>query len=126
MNIERVLMVTSLLHHAVLLKISDPWELGESLGWEPLSGKIIAVDHDKRPSAVLVKLDKPVRFRNENGEFFVGSPRHVGDQIVDLGKGIPLFCGFTRISPEQAQSDGAFDLSRWRGGLVIIGELQLQ
>jgi hypothetical protein len=114
------------LPQAIVLKISDPWDLGESLGWQPLPGSIISVNEEKNPSAVLVKLDAPFQFRTYDCQFFIASPRHLGDQLDQVARGMPLFCGLTRISTEEARSANPFDLSRWRGGVAIIGELQAQ
>jgi hypothetical protein len=44
--------------------------------------------------------------------------------MSELEHGKNVFCGMTRIAEEQAKLSNPMDLSRWRGGLAIIGELE--
>ena len=114
-------MNDSKLPKSILISISDPWDLGEILKWQPLIGKVIARSH----SAILVKLDVPIKYKNTDCEFFVVSPRLEGTNISQLFEGSAVFCGITRISPELASSNNPFDLSSWRGGVGIIGDVRL-
>lgn len=104
----------------IYVKVSDPWELGEALHWQPLSAAIVSIENE----SALVRLDSPFEFKNTVCEFFVASPRHEGDAMSDLIAGRPLFCGMTRISPEQAESSRPHDLSSWRGGIAMIATLE--
>jgi len=106
----------------VVMRISDPWELGEALKWEALDAEIISVIGDN----ILIRLLKPFVYRETRCEFFVASPRHEGDHIEALSNDKTLFCGMTRVTPEQANSNNPFDLSRWRGGVALIGNLDLK
>ncbi len=101
------------------VKISDPWELGEAVRWQPLAAKIVSIQGE----SVLLRLDCPFEFKATTCEFFVASPRLEGYSISELDEGKPVFCGLTRISREQAASSNPHDLSRWRGGLTLIGNL---
>lgn len=103
----------------VILRISDPWELGEALKWEAFDAEIVSMTGDD----ILIRLLKPFVYRETTCEFFVASPRYEGDHVELLRDGKSLFCGITRITPEQANSDNPFDLSKWRGGIAIIGSL---
>jgi hypothetical protein len=108
----------------VRIKLSDPWDLGEQLNWEPLEGEIIATSDLYTGGAALVKLNQPFNYRKMDCEYFVAIPRYQGSSIGDIAEGKPLLCGITRISKERAESSNPFDLSSWRGGLAIIGELE--
>lgn len=109
----------TLLNTKVSIRISDPWELGEALKWEMLDAEIIAMGADN----ILIRLLKPFVYEATNCEFFVASPRHKGEHVEKLCNGQSLFCGMTRITSEQANSDNPFDLTSWRGGIAIIGNL---
>ena len=109
----------TLIDSKVLVRISDPWELGEVLKWEAFSALVISVVGDD----VLIRLLKPFVYKQAMCEFFVAAPRHEGDRIEMLRNGKSLFCGMTHISTEQAYSKNPFDLSSWRGGIAIIGNL---
>jgi hypothetical protein len=106
---------------SVLIRISDPWEIGEFLKWQALEAKVISITNE----ALLLKLNVPFMFRDVHCEYFIASPRHEEDTLSQLLDGKPLFCGLTRISADQANSLNPFDLSKWRGGLAIIGEIEL-
>jgi hypothetical protein len=105
---------------AVTVKLSDPWELGEALKWEPLAGAIVSTEGE----SALVRLSNPFEFKNTTCEFFVASPRHEGHTISELADGKSLFCGMTRISSEQAKSLSPCDLTNWRGGVAMIATLE--
>jgi hypothetical protein len=104
----------------ILVKISDPWELGAYLEWKALQATIIA----EGKTAILIKLSSPFIFKGITCEFLVASPRLEGTNICELQNGVSVFCGMTRISEQQASSENPLDLSTWRGGLAIIGELE--
>jgi hypothetical protein len=107
------------------IHISDPWDLGEALRWEPLEGGIIAIDNLPTGGMALIKLNHSFNYKNTECEYFIASPRYIGANIGTLFKGKPMTCGFTRIPKELAESQNPFDLSLWRGGVTIIGELEL-
>ena len=103
------------------IRISDPWDLGNALGWPELNGEIINTNN----KSVIIKLDDPFVYKDVRCEYFITSSRYV-DQNFDsfLLKKI-LTCGFTRIPPAQIDSEKPFDLSWWRGGIAFIGNIQL-
>ena len=104
----------------VVLKISEPWDIGEQLGWSALEASVHAVSD----SAVLIKLTHPFSSREVLCEYFVATPRLDGDSVSDLLAGRSVFCALTRVSSEQALSSAPFDLSRWRGGVALIGSVE--
>jgi hypothetical protein len=44
--------------------------------------------------------------------------------MAEVTNGEKVCSAFTGISDEQAESDNPFDISKWRGGLAIIGDLE--
>jgi hypothetical protein len=117
-------MNSSCSHNFVRINLSEPWDLGEQLNWDPLEGEIIAISDLYIGGAALIKLNEPFNYRKMNCEYFVATPRYQGSSIRSIAEGKPLLCGITRISKEKAESSNPFDLSSWRGGLAIIGELE--
>ena len=111
--------MNDLFNTKVSMRMSDPWDLGESVKWQSFNSEIIGVDNDQ----ILIRLLEPFTYKGVVCEFFVASPRHEGDHVKTLHDGKSLFCGLTRISPEQANSHNPFDLSQWRGGIAIIGNI---
>ena len=131
MNSEAAsLMRESLARLPIVIKLSDPWELGEALGWKELEGIIADVDvradklYGNQEELALVKLDSPFEYESTRCEYFVVSPRHEGSSLHSLISGDSVFCGITRISQEQAHSKDPFDLSKWRGGVAAIATLE--
>ena len=111
-------------HIHVRIHISDPWDLGEALKWEPLEGELIAINDLFEGGKALIKLNQSFNYKNTKSEFLIATPRYTGINIGDLVKGSPIICGITRIPKELAESQNPFDLSLWRGGVAIIGELE--
>lgn len=111
--------MNSLFNSRVLIRISDPWEIGEALKWEALMAQIVAVGDNE----VLLRLLNPFEHKGLLCEYFVAAPRHEGDHVNALDSGKSVFCSMTRILGEQATSPSPFDLSNWRGGVAIVGNL---
>lgn len=111
--------MSTLLNTKVSMRISDPWEMGETLKWEAFDAEIVAVSGDN----VLIRLFDPFVYKGTSCEYFVGSPRHERDHVDKLRNGKPLFCGLTHITSEQARSNDPFNLASWRGGIAAIGNL---
>jgi len=104
----------------VMLKISDPWELGEAVQW----GAFPAVLLTRQGERVLLGIKQPFEFKGMKREFFVASPRHRGDSVDQLYQGLSLFCGMSEIARDLAMSENPFDTSKWIGGIALIGELE--
>ena len=123
-------ITSSLIGKSVILTLSDPWELGESVEWKPLFGTVIAEgirpesSFGKAGEAILVQLSNPFVFNDIRYEYLQGSPRHEGKYLADLSLAKrELFCSFVRVSITQVEAGKRFDLSWWRGGGSLIGNL---
>lgn len=117
---------TRLVHTRAMLRISDPWDLGQSLGWKELTAEIVDVKCESGlPVSVLIKLATPFSYKNTDCEYFVISPRLKGSSFTHLKPSEALFVGMTRIPSSQVIANDPFDLSHWRGGVALIGELEL-
>lgn len=120
-------MAENLKNRKITLKLSDPWDLGEQLGWSELEAIIINVKDDGGvPISVAIKLVAPFVYKNISCEYFIASPRLEVADFTGLLKGQAVFCGLTRISSDQIATVDPFDLSHWRGGVGLIGEIELR
>jgi hypothetical protein len=117
-------MDNSFHHMLVTIGISDPWELGESRKWQPFEGTILDVKVEGFCKALLIKLLEPFEYENVSCEYFVAHPRYAGSRYDDLLQGRSVFSCLTRISSENAHSDNPFDLTWWRGGVALMGEIE--
>ncbi|HHD64319.1 MAG TPA: hypothetical protein ENK96_08185 [Desulfobulbaceae bacterium] len=115
----------TLLKKSIIIKLSDPWDLGEKLNWKPLSAVILSIDNNDTPERLILKLMSPFEYKNVRCEYFVASSRHENERLKDLAKNKAVFCGLTRIPASRLQSADPFDLEWWRGGPALIGELIL-
>lgn len=118
-------MEASLEQKPIVFHLSDPWGLGESLEWKSISAVVLSVDESDEPERLLLKLDEPFEYGSVRCEYFVALPRHEGSQFKELKKGQKIFSGLTRISEDRMRASDPFDLSWWRGGPALIGELVL-
>lgn len=107
----------------VLVKISDPWELGESVGWEALAAEVVAERQDDEGGALVVRLQSPIVYKDLRCEYFVARPRHSGSEIGDVVRGRPVLCAITHIHADRLRSEDPFDLSWWRGGVAGTAEV---
>lgn len=120
-------MARNLKNRKITLKLSDPWDLGEQLGWSELEAIIVNVKDDGGvPISIAIKLVNPFDYKNTSCEYFIASPRHEGTDFTAFFKGQAVFCGLTRISSDQIATVNPFDLSHWRGGIGLIGEIELR
>lgn len=109
----------------VRISLSDPWDLGESIGWRILHGSVVMTSREGRGGRVLVRLDLPILFRGESYQFAVGAPRHEDAHMGALQGGDEVFCSFVGVSEEQARSESPLSTEHWRGGLSFIGTIAL-
>ena len=119
-------MSEDLRNKKVNLLISDPFELGEQLGWPALDAVVLKVqkNEESEVTAVLLKLTSPFSYKNTHCQYFYASTRLVGASLGQLLNSQSVFCSFTRIPPEQLTSEDPFDVSWWRGGVAIIGNIE--
>ena len=107
----------------VLIKLSDPWDLGESFGWQPLAAVIVAAKEDNEGGALLVRVEHPFIYKDVQCEYFVAVPRHENSRVEALASGRPVLCAITRVAEDRLEAEDPFDLSWWRGGVSGIGEI---
>ena len=102
----------------VVLKLSDPWEMGEALRWTAISGSVVHIDH----GCWLIEIDRPFVYDSAEYRFLVVSPRHEGKSLsMAVSDSIP--CNMIRTTPEHASSKSPCDVSWWRGGHAMIGSI---
>lgn len=108
----------------VEISVSDPWEFESETGVGKLSARVLQIGKEGALSALLLQVEVPVKFKDSICEYFIASPRHIGKDFTLLGE-IAVPCGFTLIPRERAESENPFDLTWWRGGIGLIGGLEL-
>lgn len=104
--------------------LSDPWDLGEALKWQPLRGELLRITHDDCGGKALIELNESISYRDSVCRYVVASPRNKGSEIEDLQNGKKVSCAMTGLSDEQAKSSAAMDISKWRGGVAFIGDVE--
>lgn len=107
----------------VKITISDPWQLGEALGWRPMVGNVVRLEANAATNDALIELDTVVDQRAFPTRFVVATPRHIGESIEAIERGTVVTCSFTGISEEQAFSGYPLDLGSWRGGMAFTGTI---
>src|SRR5688572_16088351 len=108
----------------VSIIISDPWDLGEALAWQPLVGTVVQVVDDDHGGRGLIRLSTPIEYGGRFYECLIASPRHEGARLVDLRVGKEITCALIDVDAQQVASSEALDTSKWRGSLGFIGTLQ--
>ncbi|TAK56179.1 MAG: hypothetical protein EPO25_01695 [Gammaproteobacteria bacterium] len=108
----------------IAISISDPWELGEVLKWQPLRGEVLQTVNDDRGGRALIRLDDAISYRGSNWRYVVAIPRHQGNEMAGLYSGKKVLGAFTGISEQQAESSNPLDTTNWRGGLAFSGDVE--
>lgn len=102
----------------VTLSLSDPWELGEALGWPTLIGTVV----HRGTKKWLVELNQPFTHSGVEYRFLVVSARHAHSTLADsTSKWVP--CNIVRTTVDRASEVDPCDLSWWRGGGAMIGSM---
>jgi hypothetical protein len=102
-------MSESLANLRVTVNFSDPWDLGESLGWLGRDGIIVDVNvrtnkfYGNREELALIKLGCPFAYRDATCEYFIASPRYEKDSLSSLVSLQSVDCGMTLISEETSK-----------------------
>ena len=112
----------------VQIMISDPWDFVADNGSGPHIATIIGVHVDSTTNqvvSILVKLEQAVAYEEYCYQYFVAKPRYENHHFDVLMSNQGLVCGLTGISEEKAFSLNPFELSPWRGGLGLIGVINL-
>ena len=47
----------------IVVRISDPWDLGEAIEWKPLEGTLLQIIEDEQGGKALIVLDHGVAYR---------------------------------------------------------------
>ena len=112
---ERVLLGKRM---RVVLELSDPWDMGETLGWPKITGTVVAEQDD----SWLVEVDAPFEYSGSQYQYIVISARHV-DTSLEGAISTAVSCNMIRTTSERAVSAAPCDVSWWRGGRAMIGSV---
>ena len=107
----------------ISIQMSDPWDLGESIGWAPLLGAVVQVPKDDQGNCDLIRLDAPVSWKGEQWRYIAAGPRHAGTKISTLKLGTELHCGMIGVTDDEAQNGSAW-VSRPRSKFYLIGTVR--
>lgn len=110
---------------SVSITVSDPWDVGEAVKWQPIRGTLLKRQATSQTSSGLIKFEAPVNYRGSCYYFAVAWPRRKEDSIAEVYAGKMVCCGITGISAQQAESDNPLDISKWRGGFAFVGDVVL-
>jgi hypothetical protein len=108
----------------ISIVVSDPWDVGEAVNWEAISGYLLETRTIDGGGRVLIKFDQCITYRDRSYCYAVASPRLEGRNISEIEAGKTVGCAITGISDEQAVSPNPMDTSKWRGGFAFVGDIK--
>lgn len=105
--------------HSVTISLGEPWDFPHN----PIEAvieksQVITVssnEGEKYYEQLLVRSKKPFAYENMKSEFFLVSPRYVGERISNLQENGELTVGMHRITELRAHSDNPFTEKPLRG-----------
>jgi len=118
--------MTDLRGQIVELQVSDPWDWGTQIGTDPLPAEVIRVQGSEEGiSTLLVRLVTPVNYEGNDCRIFLVANRLAGRNISCAMVGEDVPCNMYHVPTDQFGSEETFDidewLSKWRGGIGLIG-----
>jgi len=122
MSDEAAFNLSELVGRKVQFGISDPWDVGVE---PPIPATIIATHEDK----LLLRLDRPLTYRQHTISYLVGTPRHEGHDFDELLTGSVPLANFTPAPSAGIEDDPSpqkyfYAAGAWRAW-HFIGGLQL-
>jgi len=113
--------VEDLAGNAIEIVVSDPWEFVTDNGSGPFVGVVDRVEGE----CLLIRLDLAIEYGGQAFEHLVVSPRAACDDLAELSvTGRAINCNLVCVSGEVVRSDHACDLSSWRGGPALLGNIR--
>lgn len=109
----------------VYISISEPWDLGEALEWQPVQGEILKFNAEPHADRALIRLLNPIAHSGKIYRYVVATPRVKKLRVTSLSKGQSLGCAFIGIDDEQVSAVDPMETSSWRGGLAFIGDIRV-
>lgn len=106
---------------AAELHVSDPWEF-ES---ENVSPKVVGVVEVANDRALLLHAQVGVTIGGEVYDRFVCEMRHEGATIADAFEIDGVACSGTAIPERRLSEAKELDVTWWRGGGAVIGNLKI-
>ena len=103
--------------------IIEPWELGEVSGWQSFSGEVLTLSTKGEGGSALIRLNEAIRYKGNEANFILATPRHSGTAISQLGAGRSVICACSGIADEQATAVDPFGETDLHGRLAFIGEI---
>lgn len=102
------------------ITISDPWDFGSACGVGPFHGRIA----DAGPQKLLIILDTPIQYSNENYSSATCQVRHAGVSTHDLAAGDPVSFNIVLLPTQTDTLDHITD-EQFRKGMAAVGTVQL-
>lgn len=105
----------------IALIISDPWDFYSKNGPGPFTANILQIKNED----ILIRLIKTIKFKENVCEYFIVRSRYETNFIEELIKGETIPVNLTMINDKNAKENDPFDLSNWRGGIGLIGTINI-
>jgi hypothetical protein len=103
---------------AVKIQLSDPWDVGEAIGWRAFHGMV----RSQKP--LVVELDTTLLLGDRRINWLLGTARYGGDRPLSSE---PL--AYNLLGVDQLDADPATVLARYRGpahGTRMLGTVSLR
>ncbi len=110
---------------AAALVVTDPWDVGEVIGPDALACRIVMAGYTGEAQGFVIELEKPFFYSDKNRRYFVARARELGTDLLALQPGDSVTVGLTSVDDEHIRSADPLDISWWRGGLSMFGDLTL-
>jgi hypothetical protein len=115
---------TSDVDYPIKITITEPWEVLQTAGVQPLLGRLVKQENDNGVAYALIELDHSIIHNNIKWKYLVMTQRNTNNKpsTTPHGKRVEVnMIGVDRIDDQRPLGSV---YTSWRGGLGIIGEIE--
>lgn len=116
--------------HAVLVTLSEPWELTADAATNTFRGSVAASQgsvEGPEQEVMAVRLERPLEWQNRSHPWLILTPRHGHGLFEGLPNSTDLECNFYAVADgsHPRLNNLAELVASWRGGLAGIASVRL-
>ena len=112
----------------IAIDISDPWDLGELLNWQPLVGEIFQFELGQDELCeyqARIRLMQKIDYKHQNVQYILAIARSQNADIRSLESKGTIACNCVGMTESEARQSLAINSRKLRSGFFFIGDIKI-